>query len=52
MAIRGPNINYDNKEISNLPKVRKYVAKYIKNFDNILYNIKLAGAAINACKLK
>ena len=52
IAIRGPNIDYKNKEISNLPGIRKYVAEYIKNLNNILYNAKLAGAAINACKLK
>ena len=52
IAIRGPDINYDNKEIPNLPRVKRYVAKYIKNLNNILYNIKLANTAINARKLK
>jgi len=27
------------------------VAEYIKNLDNIFYNVELAGAAINTCKL-
>ena len=52
VAIRGLNIDYNNKEISNLPKIKKYLAKYIKNLNNIFYNIKLAGAAINTYKLK
>jgi len=52
MAIRGPDIDYNNEEISNLPKVKRYMAKYIKNLNNVLYNLKLANTAINACKLK
>jgi hypothetical protein len=52
VAIRGPDINYNNKEISNLPRVRRYIVKYIKNFNNILYNVELASTAINTCKLK
>jgi hypothetical protein len=52
IAIRGPDIDYNNEKIPNLPGVRRYIAKYIKNLDNILYNLKLAGAAINARKLE
>jgi hypothetical protein len=51
IAIRGPNTNYDNKEISNLPSIKRYVAEYIKNLNNVLYNTELAGAAINTYKL-
>ena len=52
IAVRGPNIDYNNKEIPNLPGVRKYMAEYIKNFNDVFYNIELAGVAINACKLE
>ena len=52
IAIRGPNIDYNNREIPNLPRVRKYMAKYIKNLNNILYNIELADVTINARKSK
>ena len=52
IAIRGPNIDYNNKEIPNLPEVRRYMAKYIKNLNNIFYNIKLAGTTINTRKLE
>jgi len=51
IAIRGLDIDYNNKEISDLPEIRKYIAEYIKNLNNVFYNIKLAGAAINVCKL-
>jgi len=51
VAIRGPDMDYNNKKIPNLPGVRRYMAEYIKNFDDIFYNAELAGAAINACKL-
>jgi len=50
IAVRGPNIDYNNKEISNLPGIKRYVAKYIKNLNNVLYNAELAGAAINTYK--
>jgi hypothetical protein len=50
VAIKGPDIDYDNKEISYLPGIKRYIAEYIKNLDNILYNAELAGAAINAWK--
>ena len=52
IAIRGPDIDYNNKKIPNLPGVRRYIAEYIKNLNNVFYNLKLANAAINACKLK
>ena len=52
MAIRGPDIDYNNEEIPNLPRVRRYMAEYIKNLDNILYNAELASAAINTYKSK
>jgi hypothetical protein len=52
VAIRGPNIDYNNKEIPNLPKVRRYIVEYIKNLNNILYNLKLTSAAINTRKLE
>ena len=52
MAIRGPDTDYNNEEIPNLPGVKKYIAEYIKNLDNVLYNLKLADAAINAYKSK
>ena len=50
VAIRGLDTDYNNKEIPNLPGIRRYMAKYIKNLNNILYNVELTGAAINACK--
>jgi len=50
IAIRGPNIDYNNKEILNLPGIKRYLAKYIKNLNNVFYNIELASAAINAYK--
>jgi len=52
VAIRDPDIDYNNKKISNLPGVRRYMVEYIKNLNNILYNIELASAAINVRKLK
>ena len=52
IAIRGSNINYNNKKIPNLLRVRRYIAEYIKNLNNIFYNVELAGAAINARKLE
>jgi hypothetical protein len=52
VAVRGPDIDYDNEEIPNLPRVRKYVVEYIKNLDDILYNLELAGMAINTYKLE
>jgi hypothetical protein len=52
IAIRGPNIDYNNKEIPNLPRVRRYIVEYIKNLNNILYNIELASIAINTYKLE
>ena len=52
VAIRDPDIDYNNKKISNLPGVRRYIAEYIKNLNNIFYNLELANAAINACKLE
>jgi hypothetical protein len=45
-------MDYNNKKIPNLPRVRRYMAEYIKNLNNILYNLKLTGVAINACKLE
>ena len=52
VAIRGPDINYNNEEILNLPRVRRYMAEYIKNLNNILYNLELTNTAINAYKLE
>ena len=52
IAVRGPDMDYDNKEIPDLPGVRRYVVEYIKNLNDVFYNVELAGAAINACKLK
>jgi len=52
VAIRGSNIYYNNKEIPNLPGVRRYMAEYIKNLNNIFYNVELTSTAINACKSK
>jgi len=50
VAIRGPDMDYDNEEIPNLPGVRRYVAEYIKNLNDVFYNIELAGTAINVRK--
>ena len=52
IAVRGFNINYNNEEILDLPGVRRYMAEYIKNFNDIFYNLELVDAAINACKLE
>ena len=52
IAIKDSNTNYNNEKIPNLPNIKRYIAKYIKNLNNILYNTKLASAAINAHKSK
>jgi hypothetical protein len=52
VAIRGPDIDYNNKEILNLPRVRRYIVEYIKNLNNVFYNLKLASIAINIYKLE
>jgi hypothetical protein len=52
VAVRGPDMDYDNEEIPDLPGVRRYVVEYIKNLDDVLYNLELASIAINACKLE
>lgn len=45
--IKGLNINYNKKKVFNLLRIRLYITKYIKNLNNILYNIKLTKAVIN-----
>jgi hypothetical protein len=45
-------MDYDNKEIPNLLRVRRYIIEYIKNLNNVLYNLELASVVINTCKLE
>jgi hypothetical protein len=52
VVVRGPDTDYDNEEIPNLPRVRRYVVEYIKNLNDVLYNLELASMAINTCKLE
>jgi hypothetical protein len=52
VAIKGLNIDYNNKEILDLLRVRRYIVEYIKNFNNVFYNLKLVSVAINTYKLE
>ena len=42
---------YNNKEVSGLPGVRRFVIKYIQNLDLILVDLKRAKVTVSAEKL-
>jgi hypothetical protein len=52
MAVKSLNIDYREEKLSNYLEVYWYIIEYIKNLNDILYNIKLARGAINAIKSK
>lgn len=52
IVVKGLDLDYDGEEILKLLGVRKFIAKYIKNLDDVLYNYKLTGGVINAYKLE
>ena len=46
--IRGARYDYDNEEFE--PGIRRFVAEYLLNVNNVLLNYKLARAIISAVK--
>lgn len=50
IAVKGPTTTYDDSQVPELPGVRQFVAKHIKNLDQVLLNAELAGATISAVK--
>ena len=52
IAVKGSDLDYSSEEVLDLPKIRKFIADYIKNLNNTLFNTKLARAVINAIKLE
>lgn len=50
IAIKGPNTTYEDEEVEGLPGVRKYIAEHIRNTDQVLLNVELAGGTISAAK--
>jgi hypothetical protein len=52
IVVKGLNIDYKGEELFNYLEIHRYIVKYIKNFNNILYNTKLTKGAINVIKSK
>lgn len=49
IAIKGPKTRYNDKEVE--LGLRRYVVKYIKNLDEVLYDLERANITIYGLKL-
>ena len=44
IGVKGPKTDYNNKEV--IPRIRKFILKYIQNLNKVLYNIEKASIII------
>jgi hypothetical protein len=52
IGVKGPKNKYNDKEVLNLPKMRKFIIKYIQNLNTVLADLKRAKAIISVKKSK
>jgi hypothetical protein len=50
--VKRPKNKYNDKKVSDLSKVRKFIIKYIQNLDTVLADLERAEVIISVKKLK
>jgi hypothetical protein len=52
IRVKGPKIRYNNKEVSRLLGVRRFILEHIQNLDKVLADFKRASTIIAITKMK
>ena len=51
VSVKGPKTKYENKEISELSEIQKFIMKHLQNIDCILTDLKCAELILMTLKL-
>jgi hypothetical protein len=52
IGVKGPKNRYNDKKVFNLPKMRKFIIKYIQNLNAVLTDLEHAETIISVKKSK
>ena len=51
VSIKGPKIKYENKEISELSEIQRFIMKHLQNINYVLIDLKCAELTLAVLKL-